>query len=125
MTTKDIQSDEDVKLLVHVFYGKVQDDKRLDFIFNDFAKIDWNHHLPKMVDFWSNLLFQTRRYKGRPYRQHVDLPIKKEDFKRWLGLFEATIDELFRGERADYAKEMAAKIASSFALRMEMDGKFN
>jgi len=125
MTANDIQSDEDVELLVHVFYGKVQDDKRLDFIFNDFAEIDWNHHLPRMVDFWSNLLFQTGRYKGRPYRQHTRLPIEKKDFSRWMNLFESTVDELFDGKRADYAKEIAAKIASSFALRMEMDGKFD
>jgi hemoglobin len=125
MSVKDIQSDKDVELLVHMFYGKVQDDKRLDYIFNDFAEINWDHHLPRMVDFWSNLLFQTGRYKGRPYRQHTHLPIEKEDFGRWMNLFESTVDELFHGERADYAKEMAAKIASSFALRMEMDGKFN
>lgn len=125
MSVNDIQSDEDVKLLVHTFYGNVQDDERLDYVFNGFAQIDWNHHLPKMVDFWSNLLFQTGRYKGRPYRQHVDLPIQKDDFNRWLSLFEATVDELFGGERADYAKQIAGKIADSFALRMEMDGKFN
>jgi hemoglobin len=125
MTTKDIQNDQDVKLLVHTFYGKVQDDERLDFIFNDFAKIDWSHHLPKMVDFWSNLLFQTGRYKGIPYRQHANLPIEKKDFGRWMNLFRSTIDELFQGEKANYAKEIAGKIASSFTLRMEMDGKFD
>lgn len=78
-----------------------------------------------MVDFWSNLLFQTGRYKGRPFRKHLPLPIQKGDFIRWLSLFEATVDDHFEGEKANYAKEMAAKIASAFALRMEMDGKFD
>lgn len=121
----DIRNDEDVRELVHTFYGKVQEDERLGYIFNDFADVDWDSHLPKMVDFWSNLLFQTGRYKGRPFRQHIPLPIQKEDFSLWFGLFESTVDELFKGEKANYAKEMAAKIASSFALRMEMDGKFD
>lgn len=121
----DIVNDEDVKTLVHSFYDRVQKDERLGYIFNDYADVDWDHHLPRMVDFWSNLLFQTGRFKGRPFRKHLPLPIQKEDFVRWLSLFERTVDEHFEGEKANYAKEMAAKIASAFALRMEMDGKFD
>lgn len=122
---RDIQNDEDIKKLVHSFYRNVEQDDRLGYIFNDFAQVDWEEHLPKMVDFWSNLLFQTGRYKGRPFRQHLPLPVKEEDFSRWYGLFEATTDKHFRGERAEYAKEMAGKIASSFSIRMEMEGKYN
>ena len=125
MSKHDIKNDEDVKKLVHTFYEKVQEDDRLGYIFNDYAEVDWDSHLPKMVDFWSNLLFQTRRYKGRPLRKHFPLPIEKQDFHRWFGLFETTVDDLFEGERADHAKEMAARIASSFSLRMEMEGKFD
>lgn len=120
----DIRNDSDIKTLVHAFYDRVQRDERLGYIFNDFAQVDWDKHLPDMVDFWSNILFQTRRYKGRPFRQHLPLPIKKTDFGRWFKLFEATVDEYFEGKNADYAKEMAAKIASSFSIRMEMEGKF-
>ncbi|MEX2457098.1 MAG: group III truncated hemoglobin, partial [Balneolaceae bacterium] len=75
-------------------------------------------------DFWSNLMFQTGRYKGRPFRQHLPLPIQQEDFIRWLSLFRETVDEHFEGEKADYAKEMASKIASAFSIRMKMEGKF-
>jgi hemoglobin len=121
---KDIQTEKDIKKLVYSFYDKVQDDKRLDYIFSDFANVDWNNHLPKMVDFWSKLLFQTRRYKGKPFRQHLPLPVEKNDFSLWYGHFEETVDEYFEGEKADYAKEMAGKIASSFMIRLEMEGKF-
>ena len=121
----DIRNDEDITKLVYTFYDKVQQDERLGYIFNDFAKVDWDKHLPRMVDFWSNLLFRTGRYKGRPFRQHLPLPVERADFGRWYGLFEETVHELFAGENADYAREMAAKIASSFTLRMEMAGKFD
>jgi len=121
---KDITDDEDVKTLVYSFYDKVQHDERLGYIFNDYADVDWDHHLPRMVDFWSNLLFQSRRYHGRPFRQHLPLPIQKDDFVRWLSLFEGTVDEHFEGKKADFAKEMASKIASSFSIRLEMDGKY-
>ncbi len=122
---KDIQNENDIQKLVHSFYAKVEEDERLGPIFNDFAGVDWEEHLPKMVDFWSKLLFQTQRYKGHPFREHLPLPIEKEDFGRWYDLFEETVDEHFEGEKAEYAKEMAGKIASSFSVRMEMEGKFN
>lgn len=120
----DIRNDEDIRTMVHAFYDRVQNDERLGPIFNEFAQVNWDTHLPRMVDFWSNLLFQTGRYKGRPFRQHLPLPVKKMDFQRWYTLFETTVDEHFEGEKADYAKEMAGKIASSFSVRMQMEGKF-
>tara|TARA_R100001143_G_scaffold63387_1_gene70064 strand:- start:5325 stop:5708 length:384 start_codon:yes stop_codon:yes gene_type:complete len=121
----DIKNDTDIRTLVHAFYNKVQQDERLGYIFNDYAEVDWDHHLPRMVDFWSNLLFQTGRYTGRPFRKHLQLPIQQEDFNRWLSLFKETVDDHFVGERADHAKDMATKIASAFSMRMEIEGKFN
>jgi hemoglobin len=121
---QDICTDGDIEKLVHRFYAKVQQDDRLGYIFNDFAHVNWDTHLPKMVDFWSNLLFRTGRYSGRPFRQHLPLPVQKEDFHRWYSLFEQTVDEHFSGENAELAKELAAKIASAFSVRMEMAGKF-
>jgi hemoglobin len=121
---QDIRNDEDIKTLVHAFYTKVQEDERLGYIFDDVADVDWDRHLPNMVNFWSNILFRTGRYNGRPFRQHMPLPIEREDFSRWYELFVATVDEYFEGDKAEYAKEMAGKIASSFSVRMAMDGKF-
>jgi len=120
----DIKNDQDIKTLVHTFYKNVEQDERLGYIFNDYAGVDWDTHLPKMVDFWSNLLFRTGRYTGKPYREHVPLPIKHGDFERWYRLFEKTVDRLFEGEKAEHAKELAGKVANSFYIRMEMDGKF-
>lgn len=122
---KDIQTEEDVTRLVHTFYGYVQQNERLNYIFGDVANVDWDVHLPNMVDFWSNLLLQTGRYKGRPFRQHLPLPIEREDFTIWLGLFHSTVDELFEGERARYAKDISEKVAESFSLRLEMAGKYS
>lgn len=118
----DIQNQRDVEVLVHTFYKKIRNDDRLGYIFNDFAQVDWNKHLPKMIDFWSNLLFQTGRYTGRPYRQHIPLPIKEGDFDQWNRLFEETVDDLYMGEKANIAKQLARNIASSFELRMGKDG---
>lgn len=120
----DISSDEDIKLLVHTFYDKVQQNERLGYIFSDYAAVQWDNHLPQMIDFWSNLLFRTGRYNGRPFRQHLPLPIEKDDFNLWLGLWKDTVDQFFVGDKADFAKEIAGKIAASFSLRLEMEGKY-
>lgn len=121
---EDIRNDEDIRLLVETFYGRVQQNERLNHIFSAVAGVDWDHHLPKMVDFWSNLIFQTGRYKGKPFRKHMPLPLEEKDFHLWYGLFVKTVDDHFDGPRAEYAKEMASKIAASFSLRMKMEGKF-
>lgn len=121
----DIRNEEDITTLVHAFYAKIEDDDRLGYIFNEVADVDWDEHLPRMVDFWSKMLFHTKRYKGRPFRQHLPLPIEQEDFGRWVGLFVETVDEHFSGPKANYAKEMAENIANSFNTRMAMEGKFD
>src|SRR6056297_2999305 len=121
----DIRNEEDITTLVNDFYAKVEEDERLGPIFNEAADVDWDEHLPKMVDFWSKMLFRTKRYKGRPFRQHLPLPIEQEDFDRWVGLFTETVDEHFSGPKANYAKEMAENIANSFKTRMAVEGKFD
>ncbi len=121
----DIRNEEDITTLVHAFYAKVEEDERLGPIFNEVADVDWDEHLPKMVGFWSKMLFRTERYKGRPFREHLPLPIEREDFGQWVGLFTETVDEHFEGNRADYTKELAGNIANSFSTRMTMGGKFD
>ena len=121
----DIRNEEDITTLVNAFYAKVEEDECLGPIFKEAADVDWDEHLPKMVDFWSKMLFRTKRYKGRPFRQHLPLPIEQEDFGRWVSLFTETVDEHFEGPKANYAKEMAENIANSFKTRMALEGKFD
>lgn len=118
----DICNDQDLETLVHAFYDEVRKNEHLGYIFNDVAKVDWDDHLPKMIGFWSNLLFQTARYRGRPFRQHMSLPIMEGDFDLWYRLFEETVDKFYMGEKTNSIKKLARSIASSFELRMERDG---
>lgn len=117
---RDIETEKDITILVHTFYHYVQKDERLNYIFNDFTKIDWSAHLPKMVDFWSNIIFRAGRYHGHPFRRHQSLPLHLEDFARWLALFFNTVDLLFTGPRAEQVKLTAYNIAKSFASRLDL-----
>jgi len=117
---KDIETREDIKLLVDTFYVKVEQNKELGALFNEVAKVDWESHLPKMYDFWETLLFHKMVYKGNPMRIHKMVhqmqSLKKTDFDIWLNLFDKTVNELFSGERAELAKTRALSVATSIQL---------
>jgi hemoglobin len=120
MTTArpDIATEAHVRLLVDAFYTKVNQNVLLAPVFNGFAHVDWARHLPVMYDFWSSILLSTARYHGRPFPKHVPLPIDATYFRQWLELFDATVDELFSGPKAEEAKVRALNIATMFEFRL-------
>lgn len=114
--TTDILGREEIVRLVDRFYEKVVQDKTLGFIFTDIAKVDWETHLPKMYAFWQTVLFRDGGFRGDPIGKHARLvPLTRmgrEQFDRWLELFEETVDELFSGENATHIKACAADMAN-------------
>lgn len=119
----DIQSFDDVKLMVDTFYDKVNNDDLLSYVFNDFAKIDWEEHLPKMYSFWQTLIFGEASYKGNPFAHHIPLPIEEKHFLRWLEIFNQNIDEHFQGTVAEDTKTRAWFIAQTFQKKLEFINK--
>lgn len=115
---KDIETTDDVRLLVDEFYGAIRADALLNPIFTDVAQVDWAQHLPKMYAFWNGLILGVPGYGGRPFPPHTVLPVKREHFQRWVALFHATVDRRFSGAGAKRAKDAAASIAHTFAMRM-------
>ncbi len=123
-TKNDIQNEEDIKLLVDTFYDKVNKSLLLSPIFNDFASVNWDSHLPIMYRFWNGILFGEGGYKGNPFEKHIPLPIDKTHFENWLTLFTETVDQFFEGNKADEAKQRATSIAYIFQSKLEyMNGK--
>jgi len=108
---KDIATREDVQLLVDRFYKKVLEDDVIGFIFKKTINFIWEKHIPTMYDFWDSMLFNTAVYKGNPMVKHIVLHAKieltDERFDRWILLWEKTIDENFKGEKATLAKQKA------------------
>lgn len=122
---KDIQSREDIVVLVDNFYEKVQQDE-IGYFFNEVAQIHWEHHLPKMYAFWEQILFQTGGFKGNPLaahqRVHALSPFSEKDFKAWVSLFHQTVDELFEGSVAELAKQRAESIAQVMMVKVIYQG---
>ena len=105
---KEIETKEDVKKLVDVFYGKVLKDNLLSPFFKH---LNLEVHLPKMVQFWSFVLLDEAGYTTNVVEKHMMMPLEKSHFDQWLKLFNETIDELFNGEKVDLAKQRAFTIA--------------
>ncbi|HEY8402278.1 MAG TPA: group III truncated hemoglobin [Cytophagaceae bacterium] len=118
ITQKQLEGFDDVKLLVDSFYKKVNDDHVLSPVFNDFAKVDWDHHLPVMYSFWDSVLFGSMTYKGQPFPKHAALPITTQHFDHWVTLFIETVDEHFTGPKAEEVKQRAFLIAQTFQAKL-------
>ena len=124
---KKLETRQDIEDLVNRFYDKVQKDETIGFFFNDVAKVDWDHHLPKMYSFWETLLFGQISYKGNPMAVHfpinAEVPMEKFHFQHWVKLWTATIEENFAGEMADLAIYKATNIANLMGHKMEVARK--
>jgi hemoglobin len=119
---KDISNRADIQQLVDTFYIKVRADETIGYLFNDVAQVNWEQHLPRMYDFWENILFQTGSFKGNPMAAHVQLhqksPLSAAHFDRWQQLFIATVDELFEGDMAELIKQRALSIATMIRIKV-------
>jgi hemoglobin len=119
---QDIENIEDIKRLVDAFYKQVNKDDLIAFFFSDIIPVDWEKHLPKMYSFWENVLFHRGSYTGNPMLKHQHLnqkcPMHAAHFKRWLQLFNHTVDELFVGENAELIKQRAFSIATVMQIKI-------
>lgn len=108
-----------LETLVDRFYARVRQDPLIGPVFDEVAKVNWEEHLPKIVDFWEQLILDGRAYKGRPFPPHVPLGIEGKHFERWLMLFFLTVDELFEGFKAEEIKTRAYNIGRTFHANLE------
>ena len=123
---KDITSRDDLFLLISRFYEKLLTDDSISYLFTDVAKINLDHHLPVLVDFWDSVLFQSDTYRKNAMQPHLALhqksPITKQHFETWLRYFTETVDELFEGTTAFVAKERATSIATVMQVKIKQLG---
>ncbi len=115
----DILDKEDVKTFIDAFYGKVRIDPLIGAVFAARIKEEeWSVHLERMYSFWNTVLFAQKDYRGNPFSKHRSLPIEAIHFERWLGLFKATIDEHFTGDKAEETKLRAVKMGAVFQAKL-------
>ncbi len=123
----DITSRADIEKFIGNFYEHVKQDKTIGFIFTEVADMDWETHIPLIVDFWETILLDNPVYKKNAMEVHYGLnkkiSLQKEHFKSWLQLFNAAVDDLFEGKIAELAKIRAKSIAGIMLFKMENTNK--
>jgi len=115
---QDIENLTDIQRMVDTFYSKVRADDFIGPIFNERIGDRWEEHLDTLSRFWESILLGASSYNGRPFPPHAQMPIGKEHFERWLGLFIENIDQQFQGPNAEEAKLRAFNIATVFLHKL-------
>ena len=129
-TKRDIIDRFDLVQLVNLFYERALKDPVIRMFFNEVVSIDFDHHIPKIYDFWESVLFGKGSYQGNPIKKHIELDrlksLKGEHFDKWLEIWNLTIDELYKGEKAEEAKAKAntMKELMMFKIGMSKGGRF-
>lgn len=116
---REIETMEDIRLLVDTFYDKVRQNPLLGPIFDDVIGNQWPVHLEKMYRFWQTVLFGEHTYYGAPFPPHAELPVDHRHFDTWLELWHDTIDRFFTGEVATEAKWRGDKMAAMFLSKID------
>jgi hemoglobin len=121
----DIQTQEDLYLLVDAFYKKLLSDNTISYIFTEVVKIKLEEHLPLLVTFWSQAILGTGGYTNNLTQIHLDVNAKEylspELFKIWLNHFYTSVDENFKGEKATQIKTQASNIATIMQIKIEQN----
>lgn len=116
-------SEELIAELVDTFYARVREDPLIGPVFLDKLGEDWGAHLAKLRDFWSSVTLMSGRYRGKPQRVHMPLPLETRHFERWLALFEATVTELCTGPARFLFIDRANRIADSLQISLNIGPK--
>ena len=117
----ELCTEEEVAGLVHAFYARIRRDEVLGPIFEAHIN-DWDHHLAKLVDFWSSILRRTGRFSGAPMPKHAALPdLSAQLFQRWLMLFRENAAAQPNQAMAHQANVMAERIAQSLWMGYQIN----
>lgn len=119
----DIETEDDIRLLVDKFYEKVISDPDIGFIFTEIVGFSWDKHIPIMYSFWNSILLGVPGYFGNPMQKHIVMDkiirLEKEHFNAWLRLWEQTLHENFAGAKTTEALSRAKNIAALMQVKIE------
>lgn len=121
----DIQNQDDLHILVDEFYKKLLSDASISYIFTEVVKIKLEEHLPILVTFWSQGILGTGGYTKNLTQIHLDIDEKEhltaELFTIWLNHFYASVDENFKGAKAEQIKTQALSIATVMQIKISQN----
>ena len=112
-------TDEQIDILVSVFYARARDDATLGPIFfNAIGKsnLAWKTHEAHIASFWRNALGLDRSFQGNPMLKHLaNHQIEPEHFPIWLEIFNQTAQDVLPQHAADGIAALANRIGQSMS----------
>ena len=119
---KDIQTQEEIYIVVDEFYKKLLADNKISYIFTDVVKIKLEEHLPILVTFWSQAILGTGGYVNNLTQIHLDIntssSLSKELLDLCLNHFEAAIEENFEGINCERMKNQAHNLSTIMQIKI-------
>ena len=120
---KDIQTQQDLYLLVNQFYKKLLSNHSISYIFTDIVKIKIEEHLPILVTFWSQMIFENGGYTNNLTDIHLKVDklshLSSELFEIWLMHFNSNVNELFEGENDNKVMAQAQQLAMIMQIKID------
>lgn len=113
---QDITTKPDIEFLIRTFYNNLL---KIEDMRPPFEGLDFEAHIPAIVSFWAFVLLDEPGYKTNVFEKHLHLSIQTHQFDIWLQTFNSTVDTLFKGEKADLAKQRATVLSHTFKSKWE------
>lgn len=103
-----------LRRMIHLFVARVRADKQLGRFYVVEDEGHRARQVAQMMSFWLSNTLETDEYVGELVTVHRNLPgLRREDFKHWLALFRATLDETAPTvEAASYLMIRAERVAA-------------
>lgn len=120
---KDIETREDIIIIMRLFYEKLLADHRINFFFTQLTHVDQHleEHFELLATFWEQSLFLKGGYSNNMFQIHQNLhqqhPFTSEHFDIWLHYFNESIDDSFEGEKASQMKTQALSMATVMKIK--------
>ncbi|MDP5001405.1 MAG: group III truncated hemoglobin [Flavobacterium sp.] len=119
----DIETREDILLIMRKFYDKLLADDSINFFFTKITTVDQHleAHFEILATFWEQLLFLKGGYYNNMFSIHKDVHEKqtftKAHYDTWLQHFNSTIDDHFEGKYAEQMKTQALSMATIMQIK--------
>lgn len=120
---KDIETREDILLIMRQFYDKLLTDDCISHFFTKTTNVSEHleEHFEILATFWEQSLFLKGGYTNNMFQIHKDIHNKhsfeKHHYRTWLNHLNSSIDENFIGPIAEQMKTQALSMATIMQIK--------
>ena len=115
----DIETFDDIKILVDTFYDNARKDTFIGPLFEKYLAGHWDAHMEKLYRFWQTILFKEMTYYGKPVPVHFKMMLDDDHFGIWLEIWNNTVKSLYEGPKAERAKLRGRTMSEAFLKKIK------